>query len=127
MILNGGGYDLEAMAELNGIAAWGFKIALWSYTGTQNWSDEAPGLTMYNRLTELGVADHAPALGHVYRFQLDLDEAQTTLNDTLGFLRDVIRRARWGSAEPAQPQLRVARVVELRLPSRSSVARVLSG
>lgn len=128
VILNCGVYDLEAMSELNGISAWGFKIALWSYTGTQNWSDEAAGLTMstirfvtedfpatyitggnadgltwvesvpmYNRLTELGVdvtgrfypADHEPALGHEYQFQLDLDEAQTALKDTLAFLRDV--------------------------------------
>lgn len=128
VILNCGVYDLEAMAELNGISAWGFKIALWSYTGTQNWSDEAPGLTMstiefatedfpatyitggnadgltwvesipmYNRLTELGVdvtgrfypADHEPALAHEYQFQLDLDEAQTALKDTLAFLRAV--------------------------------------
>lgn len=128
VILNCGVYDLEAMAELNGVSAWGFKIALWSYTGTQNWSDEAAGLTMstiefvtedfpatyitggnadgltwvesipmYNRLTELGVevtgrfypADHEPALGHEYQFQLDLDEAQAALKDTLAFLRDV--------------------------------------
>ncbi len=128
VILNCGVYDLEAMAELTGVAAWGFKIALWSYTGTQNWSDEAPGLTMstiefvteefpatyitggnadgltwvesipmYNRLTELGVdvtgrfypADHEPALGHEYQFQLDLVEAQTALKDTIAFLRDV--------------------------------------
>jgi acetyl esterase/lipase len=124
-ILNCGVYDLQAMAELNGISAWGFKIALWSYTGTQNWSDEAPGLTMstiefvtedfpatyitggnadgltwvesvpmYNRLIELGVdvtgrfypADHEPALGHEYQFELDLDEAQTALKDTIAFL-----------------------------------------
>ena len=128
VILNCGVYDLEAMAELTGVAAWGFKIALWSYTGTQNWSDEAPGLTMstiefvteefpatyitggnadgltwvesipmYNRLTELGVdvtgrfypADHEPALGHEYQFQLELDEAQTALKDTIAYLRDV--------------------------------------
>lgn len=128
VILNCGVYDLQAMAELNGIAAWGFKIALWSYTGTQNWSDEAAGLTMstiefvtadfpatyitggnadgltwvesipmYNRLTELGVdvtgrfypADHEPALGHEYQFDLDLDEAQTALKDTITFLSDV--------------------------------------
>ncbi len=128
VVLNCGVYDLEAMAELNGISAWGFKIALWSYTGTQNWSDEAPGLTMstiefvtadfpatyitggngdgltwvqsvpmYNRLTELGVdvtgrfypADHEPALPHEYQFQLDLDDAQTALRDTIAFLRDV--------------------------------------
>lgn len=45
-ILNCGVYDLDAMAELNGISAWGFKIALWSYTGTRDWSDTYAGATM---------------------------------------------------------------------------------
>src|SRR5690606_25571039 len=41
VILNCGVYDLQAMADLTGISAWGFKVALWAYTGTRNWSDEA--------------------------------------------------------------------------------------
>lgn len=45
-ILHCGVYDLQAMADLNGIAAWGFKIALWGYTGTKNWSDTYAGSTM---------------------------------------------------------------------------------
>lgn len=46
VILNCGVYDLDAMAELNGISAWGFKIALWAYTGTRDWSDTYAGATM---------------------------------------------------------------------------------
>ncbi len=45
-ILNCGVYDLNSMADLDGIAAWGFKIALWAYTGTQNWSANYAGTTM---------------------------------------------------------------------------------
>jgi len=45
-ILNCGVYDLRAMSDLNGIAGWGFKIALWAYTGTKDWSVESPGTTM---------------------------------------------------------------------------------
>lgn len=45
-VLNCGVYDMPAMAELNGIFAWGLKIALWSYTGTQDWSSEASGSLM---------------------------------------------------------------------------------
>ena len=131
-ILNCGVYDMQAMADLNGISAWGFKIALWSYTGTRNWSDEPPGLTMSTirfatedfpatyitggngdgltwlqsipmaqRLEELGVdvtarfyeADHEPALPHEYQFQLDLDEAQVALQDTIDFLDRVTAAA----------------------------------
>jgi len=46
IVLNCGVYDMRAMAELNGIAAWGFKIALWAYTGTKSWSEEASGAMM---------------------------------------------------------------------------------
>jgi len=46
VILNCGVYDMRAMAELDGIVAWGFKIALWAYTGTKGWSAEYPGATM---------------------------------------------------------------------------------
>lgn len=45
-ILHCGVYDLRAMAELNGLAAWGFKIALWGYTGTKDWSETYAGSTM---------------------------------------------------------------------------------
>jgi acetyl esterase/lipase len=45
-ILNCGVYDLTSMADLTGIEAWGFKIALWGYTGTKNWSSTYAGSTM---------------------------------------------------------------------------------
>jgi acetyl esterase/lipase len=45
-LLHCGVYDLDAMAELNGIEAWGLKIALWAYTGTKEWSDTYAGATM---------------------------------------------------------------------------------
>ncbi|SFS17644.1 Acetyl esterase/lipase [Microbacterium sp. cf046] len=46
MILNCGVYDLRAMAELTGLPAWGFKVALWAYTGTKDWSEQPAGATM---------------------------------------------------------------------------------
>ncbi|MES1169248.1 MAG: alpha/beta hydrolase, partial [Leifsonia sp.] len=46
VILNCGVYDLRAMAELDGLAAWGFKVALWAYTGTKDWSEQPAGATM---------------------------------------------------------------------------------
>jgi len=46
VILNCGVYDLRAMAELNGIFAWGFQVSLWAYTGTKGWSAEYSGATM---------------------------------------------------------------------------------
>ena len=45
-ILDCGVYDLRAMAELNGIGQWGFKVALWAYTGTKDWSSSYAGTTM---------------------------------------------------------------------------------
>ena len=45
-ILNCGVFDLQRMSELNGIEAWGFKISLWAYTGTKDWSDTSAGATM---------------------------------------------------------------------------------
>lgn len=45
-ILHCGVYDLRAMADLNGITAWGFKTALWAYTGTKDWSATYAGATM---------------------------------------------------------------------------------
>jgi acetyl esterase/lipase len=46
VILNCGVYDMRAMTDLPGIVGWGFKIALWSYTGTKDWAAESPGATM---------------------------------------------------------------------------------
>ena len=46
MILNCGVYDLSAMAELQGLPAWGFKVSLWAYTGTKDWSEQSSGATM---------------------------------------------------------------------------------
>lgn len=46
VVLNCGVYDLRAMADLPGLAGWGFKVALWSYTGTKDWAAESPGATM---------------------------------------------------------------------------------
>lgn len=46
VILNCGVYDLRAMAELQGLPAWGFKVALWAYTGTKDWSELSSGATM---------------------------------------------------------------------------------
>ena len=45
-ILNCGVYDMRAMTDLPGLAGWGFKVALWSYTGTKDWAAESPGATM---------------------------------------------------------------------------------
>jgi acetyl esterase/lipase len=45
-ILNCGVYDLKAMADLHGIVAWGFKIALWGYAGAQDWSETYAGTTI---------------------------------------------------------------------------------
>lgn len=45
-ILDCGVYSMPAMAELEGIAAWGFQVALWAYTGTKNWSASYEGATM---------------------------------------------------------------------------------
>ncbi|MGK3951401.1 alpha/beta hydrolase [Microbacterium sp. I2] len=46
VILNCGVYDMRAMTNLPGIIGWGFKTALWSYTGTKDWAAESPGATM---------------------------------------------------------------------------------
>jgi acetyl esterase/lipase len=45
-VLQCGVYDLDRMADLDGIAAWGFKTALWAYTGTKSWSSSYEGSTM---------------------------------------------------------------------------------
>jgi acetyl esterase/lipase len=46
LVLNCGVYDLPAMAELSGVVSWGFKTALWAYTGTRDWSSTYAGSTM---------------------------------------------------------------------------------
>ena len=58
VILNCGVYDLRAMAELNGLPAWGFKVALWAYTGTKDWSELPVGSTMST--IEFVTADFPP-------------------------------------------------------------------
>ncbi len=45
-ILNCGVYELDGMAKLTGLGAWGFKIALWAYTGTKDWSQAPAGALM---------------------------------------------------------------------------------
>lgn len=45
-ILNCGVYDLAALAELDGIAGWGFKSAMWAYSGTKTWAEDSTGATM---------------------------------------------------------------------------------
>ena len=45
-VLNCGVYDLDAMARLTGIGAWGLKTSLWAYTGTRNWAETYAGSTM---------------------------------------------------------------------------------
>lgn len=45
-VLNCGVYELDGMAKLTGIGAWGFTIALWAYTGTKDWSQESSGALM---------------------------------------------------------------------------------
>jgi acetyl esterase/lipase len=42
VILNCGIYDVRGIPNAPGIGGWGFRIALWSYLGTKNWS-ETPG------------------------------------------------------------------------------------
>lgn len=46
VVLNCGVYDLGALADLTGINGWGFKTALWAYSGTKNWSQTYVGATM---------------------------------------------------------------------------------
>lgn len=45
-LLNCGVYDMRAMAELQGLVAWGFKVSLWAYTGHKDWSETWVGSTM---------------------------------------------------------------------------------
>ncbi|WP_262001415.1 alpha/beta hydrolase [Microbacterium sp. Mcb102] len=45
-VLNCGVYDLSALAQLDGIAGWGFKSAMWAYSGTKTWAEDSTGATM---------------------------------------------------------------------------------
>ncbi len=45
-VLNCGVYDLAALAELDGLAGWGFKSAMWAYSGTRTWAEDSTGATM---------------------------------------------------------------------------------
>jgi acetyl esterase/lipase len=46
IVLNCGVFDLQGMADLGGLAGWGFKTALWAYTGEQDWSNTAQATLM---------------------------------------------------------------------------------
>lgn len=46
VVLDCGVYDLNALSDLTGISAWGFKTALWSYSGSKDWSQTYVGSTM---------------------------------------------------------------------------------
>ncbi|MFZ3453544.1 alpha/beta hydrolase [Arthrobacter sp. 7Tela_A1] len=50
-VLHCGVYDLKAMSELTGILGWGFRTALWAYTGTRDFARTA-------------AADHMSVLEH---------------------------------------------------------------
>ena len=54
VILHCGVYDLQALAGLRGILGWGFKTALWAYTGSRNWSATPAG-------NQISVLDHLTA------------------------------------------------------------------
>ncbi|WAP51344.1 alpha/beta hydrolase [Arthrobacter sp. ATA002] len=43
VILHCGVYDLQALAGLRGIPGWGFRTALWAYTGGRNWAHTPAG------------------------------------------------------------------------------------
>jgi acetyl esterase/lipase len=43
VILHCGVYDLQALAELRGLLGWGFKTALWAYSGSRSWSHTPAG------------------------------------------------------------------------------------
>ena len=45
-VLNCGVYDLAALAQLDGILGWGFKSAMWAYSGTRTWAEDSTGATM---------------------------------------------------------------------------------
>lgn len=45
-ILNCGVYDLSALADLDGLVGWGFKTAMWAYSGTRDWAEDSIRATM---------------------------------------------------------------------------------
>lgn len=52
MLLFCGVYDLKTMSRLKGLVGWGFRTALWAYTGSKDWARTA-------------AAEHMDILGHV--------------------------------------------------------------
>ncbi|MBP3043773.1 alpha/beta hydrolase [Arthrobacter jiangjiafuii] len=54
VILHCGVYDLAALAGLRGVLGWGFKTALWAYTGNRDWSSTPAG-------AQMSVLDHVTA------------------------------------------------------------------
>lgn len=55
IILHCGIYDVAALSSLQGILGWGFKTALWAYSGKQDWSRTAAGrdISVLRDVTEL--------------------------------------------------------------------------
>lgn len=46
VILNCGVYDLDMMSRATGLVGWGFKKALWAYTGSRHWATTPAGTQM---------------------------------------------------------------------------------
>jgi len=46
VILNCGIYDVSGIPDAPGLGGWGFRVALWSYLGTKDWSNTAGGELM---------------------------------------------------------------------------------
>ncbi|MWV51233.1 alpha/beta hydrolase fold domain-containing protein [Rathayibacter sp. VKM Ac-2803] len=46
VVLHCGVFDLSSMAKVTGVAGWGFRSALWAYTGHRNWSESTAGAQM---------------------------------------------------------------------------------
>lgn len=46
VVLHCGVYDVAALAGLRGILGWGFRTALWAYTGSRRWSETPAGAQM---------------------------------------------------------------------------------
>ncbi len=46
VVLNCGVYDLGALSHVRGIIGWGFRSAMWAYSGTKDWADDVSGATM---------------------------------------------------------------------------------
>lgn len=53
-LLHCGVYDLESMSRLTGVLGWGFRTALWAYTGKRRFSDSAAA-------EQMSVITHATA------------------------------------------------------------------